>query len=70
MITLLSITLVLLISQVTLPGRAQHPPTSHQTHLTEDNLVQLQNGNLVHYVGSKFMAPATIQQISQHLSEQ
>ena len=70
MITLLSITLLVLCSQATLPGRSNHPSLFKPTPLTQDNLLQLQNGNLIHYVGDKFMAPATEQKISQHLHNQ
>ena len=67
MITLLSITLLVLCSQVTPPGRSHHPSLFKPTPLTQDNLLQLQNGNLIHYVGAKFMAPATEQEVSQYL---
>ena len=67
MITLLSVTLLVLCSQVTLPGRSHHPPPFKPTPLNQDNLLQLPNGNLIHYVGAKFMAPATEQEVSQHI---
>ena len=66
MITILSLTLVILCSQITLPGRGQHPSIFKPTPLTHQNVLQLTNGNLIHYVGSKFMAPATQLQISEH----
>ena len=69
MITLLSVTLLVLCSQVTLPGRSHHPPPFKPNPLTQDNLLQLPNGNLIHYVGAKFMAPATAQEVSQHILE-
>ena len=71
-ITLLCITLVVLCSQVTLPGRKEHTPLfKHSPSHQDSSVLELPNGNLVHYVGSKFMAPATEMQISKHsLQEQ
>ena len=64
-ITLLCITLVVLCSQVTLPGRKEHM-FNHSPCLKDSSVLELPNGNLVHYVGSKFKAPANQLQISEH----
>ena len=66
LITLLMLTLVVLCSQVTLPGHGSHLTKEQPSHTTI-GLKKLPNGNLVHYVGSKFMAPATRLQIREHL---
>ena len=61
----LSITLVIVCSQVTLPGRiirAQARPLM----LSKNQVAILPNGNMVKMVGAKFMAPATRSQIVEY----
>ena len=58
--TVLTVTLIAICSQVTLPGQEPKPPAIKPLPLT-DTVAQLPNGNLVQFVGAKFMAPAAIE---------
>ena len=58
-ITLLTVTLVVICSQVTLPGHRTHASTVKPLPLS-DTVAKLPNGNLVQFVGAKFMAPAAV----------
>ena len=67
MLVLLCLTLVVVCSQVTLPGRSGDM-ARHTAPLQHSSALQLPNGNLIHFVGSKFMAPATHTQVRQNRS--
>ena len=57
--TVLTVTLVAICSQVTLPEHRNQAPTVRPLPLT-DTVSKLPNGNLVQFVGAKFMAPAAV----------
>ena len=59
-ISILTTTLILICSQVTLPGQVNKAPIIKPLPLT-DTVARLPNGNLVQFVGYKFMAPAAIE---------
>ena len=65
MLFTLSITLVIVCSQVTLPGSSIRPQARPRM-LSKDQVAILPNGNMVKMVGAKFMAPATQLQIVEH----
>ena len=67
-ISILIVTLLVLCSQVTLPGRGSNIPLQ-KTSEVSSGLRKLPNGNLIHYVGSKFMAPAVQQITNENLLE-
>ena len=69
MLTILSITLVIVCSQVTLPGssRIAFP---RPVMISKDQLAILPNGNMVRMVGAKFRAPATDLQIVKYHQSQ
>jgi hypothetical protein len=58
MLTILSITLVIVCSQVTLPGSSRIA-MPRPVMISKDQLAILPNGNMVRMVGAKFRAPAT-----------
>ena len=57
MLTILSITLVIVCSQVTLPGSSVIA-LPRPVMISKDKLAILPNGNMVRMVGAKFRAPA------------
>ena len=65
MLFTLSITLVIVCSQVTLPGRINRAQ-ARPLMLSKDQVAILPNGNMVKMVGAKFMAPATQSQIVEY----
>ena len=66
MISLLIVTLLVLCSQVTLPGRGSNLPKQQTSHVSSGSR-KLPSGKLIHYVGSKFMAPAVQKPITEHV---
>ena len=65
MLTILSITLVIVCSQVTLPGSSRIA-MPRPVMISKDQLAILPNGNMVRMVGDKFRAPATQLQIAKY----
>ena len=68
-ITTLTVTLIAICSQVTLPGHSRQVSTIRPLPLS-DTVAQLPNGNLVQFVGAKFMAPAAVDIISEYTEEE
>ena len=68
MITTLTVTLIVICSQVTLPGPG-NVSTVRPLPLS-DSVARLPNGNLVQFVGSKFMAPAAVDIVSDCAEEE
>ena len=69
MLTILSITLVIVCSQVTLPGSSRIA-LPRPVMISKDQLAILPNGNMVRMVGAKFRAPATDLQIVKYHQSQ
>ena len=69
LLSILSITLVIVCSQVTLPGSSMIA-LPRPVMISKDQLAILPNGNMVEMVGDKFRAPATELQIGKYQQSQ